>query len=76
LNFRDFFEACHERAGDVIQRAVRQAIADQVNIYPAVTELYFLVPCKTIADQGQTLVPFHITRTFEELIEDSIYRFL
>lgn len=76
MNIGNLFKACHERTRDVIQRAVREAIAGKVNIYPTISEIHFLVTCKTIADQGKTLVPFHVTGTFEELVEDSIYKFL
>ena len=76
LNLTDPFEARYERARDVVKCAVRLAIPGEVNIHPAVAELHFLIACKTIADQGKSLIPFDITGTLEELVEDGIDQLL
>lgn len=72
LDLWEFFKACHQRACDVIERAVRLAATRQVNIHPTILELDFSVACKTVVDHGETPVPFHVTGTLEELVEDRI----
>ena len=66
------FKACHQRARDVVERAVRLAATRQVNIHPTIPELYFSVACKSVVDHGETPVAFHVTGTLEELVEDGI----
>jgi hypothetical protein len=72
LDLRELLEAQHQWARDVVQRSVRLAIPGEGYIYPAVTELYFFIACKTIPDQGKTPVPLDITRSLEELVEDGM----
>jgi len=72
LNLRELFETRRERARDVIQRAVRQAIPCQINMHATVGKLNFAIACETIIDPGKTLIPFYITRSLKELIENRI----
>ena len=76
LDLRQFFQARDEWTCDVIERAIRLTVPGEVYIYPTVPELHFLVACKAVIDHGETAVPFHVTGTLEELIEDGIYNIL
>jgi hypothetical protein len=44
----------------------------EINIHAAVHKLKFAVARKAIVDHSKPLIPFHITRTFEEFIEHRI----
>ena len=66
------FEARHQRARDVIQRAIRNTISSQVHIHTTIRKLHFTVPRKPIGNHCQSLVPLHVAGTLEEFIKDRI----
>jgi len=76
LNIGELFEARHERARNVVQRAIRLASPCKINVHHIIYKLNFAIACKTITDHGKTLVPFHVTGTHKELIEDRINNIL
>ena len=69
MNFRELLEVLHERNGDVVQRAVRLALACEIDVRDAVGILNFAISCEAVQKEGKPLVAFHIAGTFEEFIE-------
>lgn len=45
-------------------------------MHTTVGKLNFAIACEPIVDHGKTVVPFNITRTFKELIEDRVHNIL
>jgi hypothetical protein len=76
LDLREFFKTRYQWTRDVVERAVRLAAPGKVHIDPTVSKLHFPVARKTVVDHGETPVPFHVTRTLEELVQDGIYDIL
>lgn len=70
LNLRDLFEACYERARDIVKRAVRLAVPCKIKIHATVYELDFTISGKSIGDHGQPLISLYIAGAFEEFIKD------
>ena len=72
FDLRELFEIRHQRTGNRVKRPIRLAFPCEINIHAAVHKLKFAVARKAIVDHGKPLIPFHITRTFEEFIEHRI----
>ena len=69
LNLRELFEIRHQRTCDGVKRPIRLTIPCQINMHASIRKDKPAVACKAIEYQSESLVPFHIARTFEELIQ-------
>ncbi len=69
LNFGELFEIQHERACDGIERAIRLAVADEIDMRDTIGERQFAITRETVGHNGEPLVAFDIARTFEIFIE-------
>lgn len=63
-------EVFHERARDVIERAIRLALPCQINLRHTIGKGQFAVTGEAIEHQRKSLIAFDIARTFEEFIEN------
>ena len=50
LNIGELLEVKHERTGDVIERAVRLAVARKINVRHTISKLELAIACETIED--------------------------
>lgn len=73
LDLRELFESQHQRARDSIKRSIRLALPNQIDIHAAIRKLNFTIACKTVIDDCQSLIPFHIAGTLEKFIERRNY---
>jgi|GEM_PF-3251477 len=71
LNLGELFEIRHQRTRNGVKRPVRLAVPAEIDMHPPISKDKPAIACKTIKYQAESLVSFHITGTFEELIEDS-----
>jgi hypothetical protein len=71
LNLWELFEIRHQRTRDGIKRPIRLAIPAEINMHPPIRKDKPAIACKAVKYKAESLVPFHITGTLEELIEDS-----
>lgn len=69
MHFGELFEVCHERERDVVQRAVRLALARKVYVCDAVGVFDSGIACEPVQHQGEPLISFHVAGTFEEFIQ-------
>jgi hypothetical protein len=63
------FQRGVQRLGNVIQRTVRTANADQMNMRDPVLKYQFAIAGKAIRNQRQALIAFGVGRAFEEFIQ-------
>ena len=70
LNLRELFEIRHQRTHNGVKRPIRLTIPCQINMHSSIRKDKPAVACKAIEYQSESLVPFHIARTFEELIQN------
>ena len=71
INIRELFEVCHERARDRVKCSVRLAAAGEVNVSDAICILEPGIASEAIQYQCQSLIPFYITGSFKEFIQNS-----
>lgn len=71
LNLWKLFEIRHQRTRDRVKRSIRLAIPAEINMHPPIRKDKPAIACKPIKHKAESPVPFHITGTLEELIEDS-----
>lgn len=69
LHFGELLEVFHERARDVVERAIRLASARQIHMCYAITKDEFAITSETVENQCESLIPFDIARPFEKFIE-------
>lgn len=69
LHFGELLEVLHERNGNVVQRAVRLALAREVRVDDAICIFHFAVTGEAVRYERQSLVALHIAGTFEEFIQ-------
>lgn len=71
LNVRELLEVGGQRAGNGVECTVGLTGAGQVDVRHAVGKFEPAVACEAVEDEGKPVVAFHVTGTFEELIQDS-----
>ena len=69
LHFGELLEILRERLCDVIQRAIGLALPDEIDMRHTIGIGKAAVAGETIEYQRESLVPFDIAGTLEELIE-------
>lgn len=69
LNLRQFLEACHQWARNIVERAIRLASSGQVDIHPAIRNFNLAVASEAVCDEGQPLVSFYAGGSLEKLIQ-------
>jgi len=69
LHFGELFEVLGQRAGDVVQRAIRLATTGQIHMGDTIGKHKFAVTGETIEYEGEALIAFHIARAFEEFVD-------
>ena len=69
LNFRELFEVFHKRARNSIERAIRLATAREIHMHDTIGKRNFAVAGETVEHEGESLVAFDITGTFEIFVK-------
>jgi hypothetical protein len=68
LHLGELLEIFHQRARDVVERAIRLAVARQVNMCNAIGKGEFAVTGETVENQGEALVTFDVAGSLEEFV--------
>ena len=74
LNLRELFEILRQRLCDGVKCPIRLTLTSQIHMRNTICNDQFAVTCKTVAHQPQSLIPFNITRTLEELIQHGAHQ--
>ena len=69
LNLWELFEIRQQWTRDRVKRPVRLAIPCEINVHSPICKDQPAVARKAVKYETESPVSFHITRTFEELIE-------
>jgi plasmid maintenance system antidote protein VapI len=76
LNLGELFDVRHQEASDIIKGAVGLTIPCQIHMDASIGKDKPVISRKTVQDRCESLVAFHITRTFEEFVQHSRHTIL